>query len=359
MNTNKEILESIDYAQVLTKQKDDVRASRLRAARAVNTELILLYHRIGTYISKLQKEQGWGSKVIQQLSKDLKSMFPDMKGFSERNLKYMRKFAFEYPDVEFVQNTLAQISWYHHLTLMTQVDDIEIRKFYIMQAIENHWSRDNMLLQIEHNLHEAKGKAVNNFKQKLSENLAVQAQQALKDPYIFDFLTVHDNALEKEIENDLVAHIEKFLVELGSGFAFVGRQYKINVSGRDYFIDLLFYNLLLHSYVVIELKAVNFEPEHIGKLNFYLSAVDDLVRQPGDNPSIGLLLCKDKDNIIAEYALKDIKKTMGLASYKLGDAIPKDFQASLPSIETIETNLNRSLKLSTKIVDKVEQKDAN
>ena len=359
MNTNNAIIESIDYAQVLTKLKDYVRASRLRAARAVNTELILLYHRIGTYILQLQKEQGWGSKVIQQLSKDLKSTFPDMKGFSERNLKYMRKFAFEYPDAEFVQQAVAQLPWSHICIILTALQSSDARQFYIAKAIENGWSRNILSMQIEGHLYEKSGKAVTNFDDKLPPPLSDLANASLKDPYLFDFLTLHDNAIERDLEKGLIEHIRDFLLELGEGFAFIGNQYHLAVGESDFYIDLLLYNTRLHSYVVVELKAGKFKPEYAGKLNFYLSAVDDLIRQPGDNPSIGLLLCKEKDNIIAEYALKDIEKTMGLASYKLGEAIPKDFKASLPSIETIETNLNRALKLSTKTVDKGGQKNEN
>ena len=359
MDTNKEILESIDYAQVLTKLKDDVRASRIRVARAVNTELILLYHRIGTYILKLQKEQGWGSKVIQQLSKDLKSTFPDMNGFSERNLKYMRKFAFEYPDAEFVQQAVAQLPWSHICIILTALQSPDARQFYIAKAIENAWSRNILSIQIEGRLYERSGKAVTNFDDKLPPPLSDLASVSLKDPYLFDFLTLYDKAIERDLEKGLIEHIRDFLLELGGGFAFIGNQYHFALGESDFYIDLLLYNTRLHSYVVVELKAGKFKPEYAGKLNFYLSAVNDLIRQPGDNPSIGLLLCKEKDNIIAEYALKDIEKSMGLASYKLGDAIPKDFQASLPSIETIEMNLNRSLKLSTKTVEKAEQNDAN
>lgn len=257
-----------------------------------------------------------------------------------------------------MQGTLAQISWYHNLTLLDKIHNKDIRIFYAEQSIENKWSRDIMLRKIEHNYHNSIGKAVNNFKEKLPEKISKQANQVLKDPYIFDFLNLHDEAVEKELEDGLIKHMEKFLIELGAGFAFVGRQYKLTVGKKDYFLDLLFYHLKLRAYIVIELKSTEFKPEYAGKLNFYLSAVDDLVKQPGDNPSIGLLLCKEKDNIVAEYALKDINKPIGLAEYKLGEAIPKDLKTALPSIEDIEANLKRTLlqdgeKLSTSNVDKL------
>lgn len=356
---DREIIESMDYAKVFNELKKDVRASQLRAMRSVNKELIMLYHRIGTYILVLQKKQGWGSKVIDQLSQDLKSTFPEMKGFSVRNLKYMRKFAAEYPDIEKVQASLAQISWYHNLTLLDKVGDKKIRVFYAEQVIKNKWSRDTMLARIEQNYYKSIGKTINNFKHKLPKNISEKANQTLKDPYIFDFLNLHDEAVERELENGLIKHIEKFLLELGSGFAFVGRQYKLVVGEKDYFLDLLFYHLKLRSY---KLKATEFKPEHAGKLSFYLAAVDDLIKDKLDNPTIGLIICKTKDNITAEYALKHIDAPIGLAEYKLGEAIPKDLKTALPSIEDIETNLKRSLlqeqqELSTEDVDKLDEKD--
>lgn len=359
--SDREIIESMDYAKIFNELKKDVRASQLRAMRSVNTELIMLYHRIGTYILNLQKTQGWGSKVIDQLSKDLKSTFPEMKGFSVRNLKYMRKFAVEYPDIEKVQEILAQISWYHNLTLLDKIDNKEIRIFYAKQSAENKWSRDVMVKKIEQNYHNSIGKAVNNFKEKLPDNISERANQVLKDPYIFDFLNLHDEAVERELENGLIKHIEKFLLELGAGFAFVGRQYKITVGEKDYYLDLLFYHLKLRAYVVIELKTREFKPEYAGKLSFYLAAVDDIIKLETDNPTIGLIICKTKDNITAEYALKHINAPIGLAEYKLGEAIPKDLKTALPSIEDIEANLKRSLlqdkeELSTEGVDKLDEK---
>ena len=339
----KEVIESVDYAKVFNQLKKDVIESQQRAMRTVNKELIMLYHRIGSNILQLQKERGWGSKVIDQLSHDLKTTFPEMKGFSSRNLKYMRKFASEYPDIEFVQGSLAQISWYHNLTLLDKVSDRALRDFYVEETIKNKWSRDVMLKKIEQELHKVIGKTVNNFKEKLPKNISESAASILKDPYIFDFLSLHDEAVERELENGLVMHIEKFLLELGAGFAFVGRQYKLVVGDNPYYIDLLFYHLKLRAYIVIELKTTEFKPEHAGKLSFYLAAVDDLIRDKTDNPTIGLIICKTKNNITAEYALKNINAPIGLAEYKIGNAIPKDFKTALPSIEDIETNLKRSL----------------
>ena len=355
---DREIIESMDYAKVFNELKKDVRASQLRAMRSVNTELIMLYHRIGTYILNLQKKQGWGSKVIDQLSKDLKSTFPEMKGFSVTNLKYMRLFAAEYTKDEISQQAADQLPWFHIVRIITALKSKEIRKFYITKSVENNWSRNILIDNLKSKLHERQGKAITNFKNRLPKDLAYAAENYLQDPYNWDFLSLHDEAVEREIENSIIKHIERFLIDLGSGFSFVGRQYKLIVSDTAYYIDLLFYHLRLHSYVVVELKAGEFKPEYAGKLNFYLSAVDDLVKQPGDNPSIGLLLCKEKNNIVAEYALKDINKPIGLAEYKLGEAIPKDLKTALPSIEDIEANLKRTLlqdgeKLSTSNVDKL------
>ena len=308
----------------------------------------------------LQKEQGWGSKVIDQLSRDLKSAFPEMKGFSVTNLKYMRKFAAEYTSEEIRQQAADQLPWFHIVRIITAVKSKEIRKFYIMKSVENSWSRGILTDNLQSRLHERQGKAVTNFKDRLPKDLACSAENYLQDPYSWDFLSLHDGAVERELENAIIKHIERFLIDLGAGFAFVGRQYKLVVADTAYYIDLLFYHLKLHSYVVVELKTGKFKPEYAGKLNFYLSAVDDLIKRPEDSPSIGLLLCKEKNNIVAEYTLKDMSKPIGLAEYKLGEAIPKDLETALPSIEDIEANLKRSLlqgqqELSTENVDKLDE----
>jgi len=332
-----------DYGKFLEDLKLRVQQSRYQAAYKVNKELILLYHHIGTEILKRQKTQGWGTKVIDQLSKDLISAFPEMKGFSSRNLKYMRLFAESYPKTEFVQEVLAQLSWYHNLTLLDKIKDEKERLFYVYQTLENGWSRNLMVIQIEQNLYTRQGKAVTNFSGKLPSPYSDLAQQTLKSPYLFDFLSLGQAAHEREIEKELVRHIEKFLLTLGAGFAFVGRQYHLEVANQDFYLDLLFYHLKLRSFVVIELKDGTFKPEYAGKMNFYLSAVDDLVKHPSDNPSIGLILCKSQNEVLAEYALRDMTKPIGLAEYRLHDALPENIKTSLPTIEELEAELSKEL----------------
>jgi predicted nuclease of restriction endonuclease-like (RecB) superfamily len=334
----KEIL-THEYSLFLEELKCRVVRSRYKAALVVNNELILLYHHIGSEILSRQKEHGWGAKIIDKLSNDLSRAFPEMKGFSPRNLKYMRKFAEEYPDFEFVQTVLAQLTWYHNLTLLDKIRDKDTRLFYIKKAIEHGWSRNIMVMQIESELHKRQGKAVTNFAKTLSSPLSDLAHATLKDPYVFDFLSIGKEAHEREVEKTLIIHVEKFLLELGAGFAFVGRQYPIEVGGQDFFIDLLFYHLKLRCFVVIELKDKDFKPEYVGKLNFYLSAVDDLVKHHTDNPSIGLVLCKSKNEVVAEYALRDMSKPISLAEYRLRDAIPDDIQTALPTLEELEAEL--------------------
>jgi predicted nuclease of restriction endonuclease-like (RecB) superfamily len=336
-----EIVKSNDYARFFADLKEKVLTSQRQAVVQVNRQLIMLYHHIGTEIIRLQKEKGWGSKVVDQLSRDLKSTFPDMKGFSPRNLKYMRQFAHEYPDIKFVQEVLAQLSWYHNITLLDKAGAYNEKLFYIQKTIENGWSRNYLVSQITAKLHERDGKAVTNFQKRLPPSISALAEQSLKDPYLFDFLSMETNAHEKAVENALIKHMEKFLLELGAGFSFLGRQYKLVVSNHTFYLDLLFYHTKLHCYMVIELKNKEFKAEYAGKLNFYLSAVDAVLKTPEDNPTIGLILCKEKDNIIAEYALKDIHKPIGLAEYKLEKVVPEDLLISLPTIDDIEAELNR------------------
>lgn len=332
------------YKGLLNNLKVRVAESRYKAALSVNKELIILYHHIGTTILEAQKNQGWGTKVIDQLSKDLRSEFPEMKGFSTRNLQYMRKFAVEYPEIEFVQEVLAQLTWYHNMTLMDKITDKKIREFYIHQSIEHGWSRNIMVMQMETALHKRQGQAVTNFKEKLPSPQSDLANYTLKDPYVFDFLSVGQDAHEREVERSLVRHVEKFLLELGAGFAFVGRQYNLEVGGQDFYIDLLFYHLKLRCFVVIELKGGDFKPEYAGKMNFYLSAIDDLVKHESDGPSIGLILCKNKNNALAEYTLRDMTKPIGLAEYRITENLPEDLKTSLPSIEELEAELAKNLE---------------
>jgi predicted nuclease of restriction endonuclease-like (RecB) superfamily len=337
-------LRSKDYVEFFNSLKGRVEASRYRAALSVNRELILLYHHIGTIILKSQREYGWGAKVIDHLSQDLKSEFPEMKGFSTRNLKYMRKFSEEYPDSEFVQQVVAQLPWGHVVFLMDLVPSPEDRLFYMKKVIEYGWSRSVLVLQIEAALHKREGKAVTNFQKKLPSPQSDLALSTLKDPYIFDFLSLGKEAHEREIEKGLVNHVEKFLLELGGDFIFVGRQFHLEVGGQDFYLDLLFYHLKLRCFVIIELKDQSFKPEYAGKMNFYLSVVDDKLKHVDDNPSIGLILCKSKNNILAEYALRDMMKPIGLAEYKLHEALPENFKSALPTIEEIESELSKTIK---------------
>lgn len=330
------------YAEFLSDLKDRIRTAQIKAALSVNRELILLYWEIGRLILERQEKEGWGAKVIERLARDLKAEFPDMKGFSPRNLKYMRAFAEAYPDKQIVQQVAAQIPWFHHCILLDKIKDPNEREWYICQTIEHGWSRNILALQIESDLYHRQGKAVTNFSRTLPPPQSDLAQQTLKDPYIFDFLTMGSEARERSVEKEMVEHITRFLLELGSGFAFVGRQYHLEVSEEDFFIDLLFYHTKLHCYVAVELKAGGFKPEYVGKVNFYLSALDDIVKLPEDNPSIGLILCATKDRILAEYALRDIRKPIGVANWKtkLVKALPKNLKGSLPSIEEIEAELS-------------------
>lgn len=327
------------YSDWLSELKTKIHSAQQRATLAVNQELVLLYWQIGRDILIRQAEQGWGAKVIERLAKDLRSAFPDMKGFSPRNLKYMRAFAQSWPDAEFVQAVLAQLPWYHQLALLDKLSTPEARRWYAAKAIEHNWSRNVLVMQIETHLLERSGSAITNFAQSLPKPQSDLARESLKDPYRFDFLGLTDEAQEREIEHALVKHVTEFLLELGAGFAFVGRQVLLNVGGDEFFIDLLFYHLKLRCYVVIELKGGQFKPEHLGQLGFYLTAVDRQVKSEQDNPTIGLLLCKSKNKIVAEYALSDKTQPMGIAEYKLMESLPAELQTSLPSIEQIEREL--------------------
>lgn len=335
---------SQEYNQLLSNLKQRVASSQYKAALKVNKELILLYHHIGTTILNAQTNQGWGTKIISRLSKDLRSEFPEMKGFSPQNLKYMRKFAEEYSLDEIGQQAVDQIPWGHIVTLIYAILDKTERHFYVDGTVQYGWSRSILSMQIETKLFKRQGTAVTNFQEKLPVPQSDLAHATLKNPYIFDFLSLGKNAHEREVEKGLIAHIEKFLLELGDGFAFLGRQYHMQVEDQDFYIDLLFYHVKLRAFVVIDLKSGKFKPEYAGKMNFYLSAVDDLLRHPGDNPSIGLILCKSKIGVVAEYALRDMAKPIGLAEYRLEDTLPENLQTALPTIEELETELAKDLK---------------
>lgn len=324
------------YSQFLHELKSRIRTARTRAALAVNSELVLLYWQIGRDILERQAREGWGAKVIDRLARDLRSEFPDMKGFSRANLMYMRSFAAVWESEEIVQQLVGQIPWGHNIVLITKIKEQEEREWYARTVVEKGWSRTVLEHQIETRLMHRTGTAVSNFHLTLPSQFSELAQETLKDPYVFDFLSVGDEAHEREIERELVKHITNFLLELGAGFSFVGKQVPLEVEGEDFFIDLLFYHLKLRCYVVIELKATKFKPEYAGKLNFYLSAVDATMRHESDNPSIGLILCKDRKGLIAEYALKDISKPVGVSEYQLVASIPENLKGSLPSIEELE-----------------------
>lgn len=329
----------IDYLAFLGSLKERIYSARQHALLSANAEQIRLYFDIGSEILQRQTQQGWGAKVINRLSTDLKMAFPEMKGFSSTNLKYMKVFAQECPDMQIGQQSADQLPWFHIVVLLTKIPDTKLRGWYALQAVQNNWVRDTLESQIKTQLHLRLGAAPSNFQKSLPELQAGIAQQILKDPYHLDFLGLTQEAAERDIENALVQHITKFLLELGAGFAFVARQYRLEVDGDEFFIDLLFYHIHLKCYVVIELKATAFKPEHAGQLNFYLAAVDAQLKTPEDKPTIGLLLCKTKKNLIVEYALSGMEKPMGVAEYQLLNALPSTLEPFLPSVEQLERGL--------------------
>ena len=332
-----------EYTRWLASLKAEIQAARSRAALAVNAELVQLYHRLGSEILERQERQGWGAKVVDLLAADLREAFPDMRGLSPRNLRYMTTFAKLCPDLQFRQQAAAKLPWFHIVTLLVKVEDEDERAWYAARAVEQAWSRATLEAQIKSRLHLRQGAAVTNFEQRLPEMHARLAAEVLKDPYHFDFLGLGDEAHEHDIEGALVRHITHFLLELGAGFAFVGRQHRIEVEGDEFFIDLLFYHTRLKCYVVVELKAGEFKPAHAGQLNFYLAAVDRQVKAPDDQPTIGLLLCKTKKRLVAEYALSGISKPMGVAEYQLLRALPEPLDTKLPTIEELEEGLSAAL----------------
>jgi predicted nuclease of restriction endonuclease-like (RecB) superfamily len=333
------ISNSKSYQDLLARLKNQIRTAQVRAAVAVNQELILLYWGIGKEILDRQATEGWGTKVVDRLARDLRSEFPEMKGLSRTNLLYMRAFAEAWPNEPIVQQLVGQIPWGHNLRLLDLVKNREERLWYAQAATENGWSRNVLVLQIESGLYRRQGKATTNFQATLPKPQSDLAQQVIKDPYNFDFLTLTDEAQERDLERGLLAHLRQFLIELGVGFAFVGNQVPLEVGGEDFKIDLLFYHLKLRAFVVIDLKMGVFKPEYAGKMNFYLSAVDDILRHPDDKPSIGLILCKAKNGIVAEYALRDIAKPLGISEFKHLETLPDQLKGTLPTIEEIEAEL--------------------
>ncbi|MBW8325046.1 MAG: PDDEXK nuclease domain-containing protein [Prolixibacteraceae bacterium] len=339
-----------DFGNWIGELKSRIYEARRRIAFAINSQLLELYWEIGKSIAEKQEKANWGSNFIEQVAIELKHEFPDIKGFSRRNLYAISQwYKFYSEKYQFVPQTVAQIPWGHNRLIISKIKNIEEAEFYCNEILKTGWDRDTLEIQISNNLFEKVGKATNNFSETLPISQSTLVSQTLKDPYNFDFLGLHDDALEKAIEDELVKNITKFLLELGKGFAFLGRQYKIEISETDYFIDLLFYHLELRCYIVIELKAGKFKPEHAGKLNFYLSAVDSQLKRSDDNKSIGILLCRKKDRIEAEYTLRDINKPMGISEYRLTDSIPEHIKTKLPSIEELENKL-------TEKMDKVKDK---
>jgi len=327
------------YDAFLQELKERIRGAQVRAALSVNQELVLLYWGIGRDILTRQQSEGWGAKVVDRLAHDLLQAFPGMTGFGARNLKYMRAFAEAYPDQQFVQQVVAQLPWGHNVRILEMVKVPEKREWYIRQAVESGWTRNVLIHQIESDLYRRQGRAVTNFQRTLPAPQLELAQELLKDPYHFDFLTVGSEMLERDLERGLMDHLRDFILELGKGFAFVGNQYHLEIGGQDYFIDLLFYHLHLRCYVVIDLKIEEFRPEFAGKMNFYLSAVDDLLRHADDAPSIGLILCKEKNRIVVEYALRDTGKPMGVAKYRLTESLPERMQLELPTNDDLAPGL--------------------
>lgn len=334
-------IDKTSYSSFLTELKTRIRSCQIKAAISVNREMINLYWEIGHQILSRQASEGWGRSIVERLSKDLRREFPEMKGFSPRNLWNMRCFCEEYPSASNLQQLVAEIPWGHNLLLMTRVKDTSEREWYIRQTIENGWSRAVLAHHIDTKLFQRQGAALTNFDRTLPPPQSDLAKQTLKDPYTFDFLTLDTDAHERDLETGLVNHIKDFLVEMGVGFAFVGQQVHMEIGEQDFYIDLLFYHLKLRCYVVIELKAVAFKPEHAGQLNFYLSAVDDKLRRADDQPTIGIIICKTKDNVVAEYALRGMNQPIGISEYEvqLTESLPEDFKGSLPAIEDLEAEL--------------------
>lgn len=329
------------YNSFLVDIKTQIKLSQQKAFNAVNQEMISLYFNIGKMIDTWQKELGWGAKVIDKLSLDILNEFPTMSGFSTRNLKLMVQFYKEYSNDEFVQPIVAQIPWTHNIILIQKIKDKNIRFWYMEQTLQNGWSKDILSLMIKSEIHNRTGNLVSNFSQILPPLESDLVQQSFKDPYRFDFLTITEPFRERELENNLIKHMEKFLIELESGFAFVGRQYKLEIGDDEFYIDLLFYHLKLRCFIVVELKKGKFKPEYSGQVNFYCSAIDGILAQKDDKPTIGLILCQEKNEIVAEYSLRNMTQPIGISEYQLTEVLPKEFESSLPTIEEIEQELKQ------------------
>ena len=327
------------YDALITDLKVRIRQAQVKASLSVNRELIVLYWQVGKTLLERQAQSAWGDRVLERLSADLKREFPDMHGFSKTNLKYMRRFAEAYPQIG--QQAVDQLPWGHNIVLLTKLKNSPSRDWYARACVEHGWSRAVLEAQIETRLHERQGKAQSNFSRTLPAPQSELAQQTLKDPYTFDFLNLHDAAVERDLERGLLDHLKDFMLELGVGFSFVGSQVHLEVGGEDFYLDLLFYHLKLRCFVVIDLKMGAFKPEYAGKINFYLSAVDDLMRHAHDEPTIGILLCRGRNEVIVEYALRDVNKPLGVSEYRLAEALPEGLEGSLPTVAALETELER------------------
>ena len=342
---SKDIVSTNDYRALITDLKARIQSAQIKAAVAVNTQLITLYWDIGQLIVEKQRTSGWGDAVIEAIAKDLSREFQSMKGFSRRNLYRMKQLYGFYADLgEFVPQPVAQIPWGHNDLILQKIKDQDQALWYVRKTLENGWSRNVLNHQIESQLYErqAAKPVIDNFASRLPAPQSDLARETLKDPYLFDFLDIGEEAHERELETALVERITRFMLELGKGFAFVGRQYHLEVGGEDFYIDLLFYHLRLHCYVALELKTGPFKPEYTGKLNFYLTALDEQVKMAEDQPSIGLILCKDRNIVVAEYALRDVGKPIGIARYVLSASLPEELKKSLPTMEEVEAELGKT-----------------
>lgn len=331
------------YDDFVRSLKDRIRSAQIKAALAVNRELILLYWQIGREILKRQQVEGWGAKVVDRLAHDLKLEFPDVSGFSSRNLKYMRSFAEAYPDETVVHQLGAQIPWKHNCTILDKLKDPEQRTWYVQQSIEHGWSRSVLVHQIETDLYSRQGGALTNFHSVLPSPQSELAQSLLKSEYNLEFLDIREKTLERDLERALLEHMQKFLLELGVGFAFVGSQYRLEVEGDEFFVDLLFYHLGLSCFVVIELKTTDFRPEYSGQINFYVNVIDDKLRRPQDNPTIGIILCRSKKKSVVEYALRGMNQPISVSTYRTTAALPDEFKANLPSVEDLQHEIESVL----------------
>lgn len=328
-----------NYDEFLQNLKEQIRSTQVKAALAVNQELVMLYWRIGQEIRQRQQQEGWGTKVIERLARDLRLEFPDISGFSRTNLMYMRAFAEAYPDEQFVHQAGGQIPWKHNCILLDKVKDLEQRTWYIQKTIEQGWSRSVLIHQIEGDLYSRQGGALTNFQQALPAPHSDLAQSLLKSEYNLEFLDLREKALERDLERALLEHMQKFLLELGVGFAFMGSQYRLEVEGDEFLADLLFYHVGLSCFVVIELKTTDFKPEYSGQINFYVNVIDDKLRRPSDNPTIGIVLCRSKKKAVVEYALRGMNQPISVSTYRTTAGLPEEFKSKLPSVEDLQHEL--------------------